>query len=234
MTHHEAIEQMAVERYLLGELDSTAREDFEEHMFECPDCALDARVATVFMDEAKAELRDIAPDQPRMGETAKSEKRRNHWFFWFRPVFAIPVFAALVMVIGYQNLVTIPAVRNAADQPVVAPVAPLSGATRGGARATVVADRTHGISVPVDIPVDPAIGTFNAYSFEIHDPQGRHAWAEVVAAPAQNSSGDLQFSIAMPGRILSDGTYSVAISGVGSHGEKTPIENYVFNVALTK
>ncbi|MGH9560390.1 MAG: anti-sigma factor family protein, partial [Terracidiphilus sp.] len=39
MNHTEAVEQMTVEQYLLGELDGSAREDFEEHLFNCPECA---------------------------------------------------------------------------------------------------------------------------------------------------------------------------------------------------
>lgn len=234
MTHTEAVEKMAVERYLLDELDSAAREDFEEHMFACPDCALDARVATVFIDEAKVELREVAPGRPELKDPGKTEKRRNHWFFWFRPAFAIPIFAALVMVIGYQNLVTLPSLRKTTDQPAILPVAPLSGATRGSTRTTVAADRAQGLSVPVDIPVDPAIGSFTSYSFEIHNSQGKLAWTGTVPAPSQSSSSDLQFSIAMPGRMLNNGAYSVSISGISSQGEKTPIENYVFNLVLTK
>jgi len=47
MNHDEAVEQMAVERYLLGALDPGAQEEFEEHMFGCPECALDSRVTKV-------------------------------------------------------------------------------------------------------------------------------------------------------------------------------------------
>lgn len=234
MNHNEAVEQMAVERYLLGELDSDAREDFEEHMFGCPECALDARVATVFIDEAKTQLGELAPSQPEVKRAAKSENGRTHWFSWFRPAFAIPVFAALVLMIGYQNLVTFPALREAANQPIVAPVAALSGATRGDMRRTVAADRAHGIAVPVDVPLDPAIGTFTSYSFKLDDPQGKLVWSEVIPAPGQKSNGDLQFSVILHGTMLKEGTYSVSVSGIGEHGENTPIEHYVFDVTLTK
>lgn len=233
MNHSEAVEQMAVERYLLGELDAHAREDFEEHLFSCPDCALDARVATVFIEEAKTELGKVAPSQPEVKSTAKKEKSWSHWFLWLRPAFAAPVFAALVMVIGYQNLVTLPSLREAATQPAIIPVAPLSGGTRGENRTTVTADRAHGISVPVDIPLDPAIGTFVSYSFELYDPQGKLAWSDTIPALAQRSTGDLQFSFVLRGGMLKSGTYRVSISGTGAHGEITPIENYVFDVALT-
>lgn len=234
MNHSEAVEQLAVERYLLGELDADAREDFEEHMFCCPECALDARVATVFIDEAKAELGQIAPTQPEVKNAGKKEKGSGHWFLWLRPAFAAPVLAALVLIVCYQNLVTLPGLRKAASQPAVVPVAPLSGATRGETHATVAADPAHGISIPVDIPLDPAIGTFTSYSFALYDPQGKLAWSGKVAAPAPGPTGDLQLSFVIPGRLLANGPYSVSISGTGAHGETTPIEHFVFNVALTK
>lgn len=233
MNHNEAVEQMAVERYLLGELDSDAREDFEEHMFSCPECALDARVATVFIEEAKAELGRVAPSQPEAKKTGKSEKHRNLWFDWFRPAFAVPVFAALLIVIGYQNMVTFPALRKSASEPAVVPVALLSGATRGETHATVVADHARGVAVPVDIPLDPAIGTFSSYSFRVYSPQGSLSWSDSVPAPAKNMTGDLQLSIVIPGKILRNGTYSIAVAGIGAHGENTPIEQFAFNVALT-
>lgn len=234
MNHSEAVEQLAVERYLLGELNDNAREDFEEHMFCCPECALDARVATVFIDEAKAELGQIAPSQPEVKSTGKREKGRNQWFLWLRPAFAAPVLAALVLVICYQNFVTFPALRKQAGQPAVIPVAPLSGGTRGETHATIAADRAHGIAVPVDIPLDPAIGTFVSYSFALYNPQGKLAWSDSIATPAQTPTGDLQLSFVIPGRLLANGTYSVSISGTGAHGESTPIEHFVFNIALTK
>jgi hypothetical protein len=225
---------MTVERYLLGELDADAREDFEEHMFCCPDCALDSRVATLFIEEAKAELGEIAPTQPEVKDTGKRDKGLAGWFSWSRPAFAAPVFAALVAVIGYQNLVTFPVLRNAASQPAVVPVAPLSGAARGEMRTTVVADRGRGIAVPVDIPLDPGIGTFVSYSFELYNPQGKLAWSGTIPAPAQGSAGDFELSLVMPGGMLKDGIYSVSISGTGAHGESTPIERYAFNLVVTK
>lgn len=234
MNHDEAVEQMAVERYLLGELDGDAREGFEEHMFGCHECALDARVATVFIDEAKPELGKIAPNQTEAKTTGNKERGRSNWFLWLRPAFAAPVFAALVIVIGYQNLVTFPALRETAAQPAVIPEAPLSGATRGESRPTVTADRAHGISVPVDIPLDPAIGTFVSYSFQLYDSHGKRAWSGTIPAPAQKSTGDLQFSFVVPGGMLKDGTYRVSITGNGAQGEATPIESYVFDVALTR
>jgi hypothetical protein len=233
MNHNEAVEQMTVERYVLSELDADAREDFEEHLFTCPDCALDSRVATMFIEEATSQLGEIAFSQPEV-KTAKRDKGLAGWCSWLRPAFAVPVFAALVAVIGYQNLVTLPVLRKAASEPAVIPDAPLSGATRGVMGATIVAERGRGIAVPVDIPLDPGLGAFVSYSFELYNPQGKLAWSGTIPAPAQKSTGDFEISLVMPGGMLKDGIYSVSIAGVGAHGESTPIEHYAFNVAVAK
>lgn len=234
MNHNEAVEQMTVERYLLGELDGTARDDFEEHLFSCPECALDTRVATAFIEGAKAELSEMAPARIGVKQIPSRGKGRGLWFLAWRPAFAAPAFAALIAVVCYQNLVTFPALRKAADEPAVIPMAPLTEATRGDVRMTVTADSGRGIALPVDIPLDPGLGAFVSYSFQVHDPQGKLAWSGSVPAPAQGTTGDYQLSLVLPGGILKDGSYSVAISGIGAHGENTPIEQYAFNVALTK
>jgi hypothetical protein len=234
MNHNQAVEQLAVERYLLGELDVDAREDFEEHLFSCPECALDARVATVFIEEAKAELNEMALSQPEVKGSGKKIKFRTHWLFWMRPAFAVPVFAVLGLVTVYQNLITIPALREAGNQPAILPVAPVSGATRGDTHTTITVDRAQGIALPVDIPLDPVIGKFDSYSFKLYDQQNKLDWSATIPSPGQTTTGDLQLSISMPGRILKDGTYSVSISGRGAQGESTPIERYVFNVISSK
>lgn len=234
MNHKEAVEQMVVERYLLGDLDASTRDDFEEHLFSCPECALDTRVATAFIEEAKAQLPGLTTSQPEV-KTGKREKGRSHWFLAWRPAFAAPVFAALAAVICYQNLVTLPALRKAAGEPELIPVAPLSAATRGDVHATIAVDRTHGIAVPIDIPLDTGIGVFIAYSFAIHDPQGNLAWSGTIPAPAQQATAsDYALSLVLPGGILKDGSYSVSIAGIGSHSEATPIEQYTFHVTVTQ
>ena len=53
MNHSEAVEQMTSERYLLNELAPDARDAFEEHVFDCPECALNLRAGALFVHEAK-------------------------------------------------------------------------------------------------------------------------------------------------------------------------------------
>ena len=60
MNHSEAVQMMATERYLLGELSPELREAFEEHYFDCQECALDLRTEAAFVDAAKAQLPNMA------------------------------------------------------------------------------------------------------------------------------------------------------------------------------
>jgi hypothetical protein len=234
MNHSEAVKEMAAERYLLDELTPNVRDAFEEHMFDCPQCALDVRVGAAFVNEAKTQLPELAVGGAVVHEAVKPAQKRNHWLSWWRPIFAAPAFAVLLIVFGYQNLVTFPALRTAAIQPRIVPTAPLYGATRGSTHITLTADRTHGIAVPVDLPVEPGMGNFASYSFELYDPDGRLAWTGNLASPAQAPNGDLQLSVVIPGRMLKSGTYSMAVSGVGAQGNRTAIERYVFDVVLSK
>jgi hypothetical protein len=131
-------------------------------------------------------------------------------------------------------MVTFPALRTETNQPRIVPTAPLAGATRGGAHITFTADRAHGIVLPVDLPIDPAMGSFASYAFDLYDPDGKLAWTGSLASPAQAPGTDLQLSVVVPGAMLRSGAYSMAISGVGADGGKTAIERYAFDVVLSK
>ena len=49
MSHEEALRLLAPERYLLCEFDDNLREAFEDHFFDCPDCAADLRAGITFL-----------------------------------------------------------------------------------------------------------------------------------------------------------------------------------------
>jgi hypothetical protein len=235
MDHSEAVQQMAAERYLLDELTPDAREAFEEHLFDCPECALDLRAGAAFVEEAKAQLPELTSTLPAPvpSRLRNSRAKREWWLSWLQPAFAAPAFATLLLVIGYQNLVTFPALRAAANQPRLLPWAPLRGATRGGAHLAITADRRHGVALPVDLPPQPNVGAYALYSFDLYDPQGKLVWTGVASAPAGDASGSQQLSLAIPGAMLRNGAYTVAVYGIAAHGERTVIEKYSFDLRLT-
>jgi hypothetical protein len=54
--HDEAVRTLATEKYLLGEMYSDLREEFEMHLFDCEQCAFDLWAAVTFLAHAKAIL----------------------------------------------------------------------------------------------------------------------------------------------------------------------------------
>ena len=235
MDHSQAVEQMAAERYLLNELTPEAREAFEEHVFDCPDCALDLRAAAAFVDEAKAQLPTLTaplPAPPSAG-AVKPRGKRDGWLLWWRPVFAVPAFAALMLVLCYQNLVTLPALRTEANQPRLLAWTPLHGATRGGAAATITADHEHGVALPIDLSPQPGVAPYPSYALDLTDAQEKTVWTGSIGGPAPGESGGQRVLLAIPAAILRNGAYTVAVSGVGSDGERTPMDQYAFNLVFS-
>ena len=235
MDHTEAVEQMATERYLLEELTPEQREAFEEHLFDCQECALDLRAGTAFVQEAKAQLPGLTADLPRR-ESASVKAEKKSWFSWLapvfsRPAFAAPVFAAMLLVIGYQNLVTVPALRVAANEPHVAPWASLHTATRSSVVTPVEADPKAGVVLLVDLPTEP---DFSSYAFDLAGPDGKTAWTHTIAAPQENtdSPNDGTQSLVIPGAGLHAGAYTLTVFGVTSSGARTEIQRHVLDLHL--
>src|SRR5450631_2029029 len=56
MDHDVVVRQKMTERYLLDELDPAARDEFEEHFFDCADCALDVHAGALFVEQSKVVL----------------------------------------------------------------------------------------------------------------------------------------------------------------------------------
>jgi hypothetical protein len=83
MDHQQAQEIGAVEQYLLGELDSEARDAFEEHFFSCAECADDVRQTSQFLDDARGAL----VGAPHLAPVAVPRRvKRRAWQGWFWPV----------------------------------------------------------------------------------------------------------------------------------------------------
>lgn len=234
MDHTEVMKRMMTERYLLNELTSEDREAFEEHLFDCPECVLDLRAASAFMAEAKAQLPRLTGvlRAPVFAFPRKSDASHSWWHHWFRPAFAVPAFVTLLLVVGYQNLAVYPQLRAAANQPRLLPWAPLRGDVRGGASLAIAADRRHGVALPVDLPPQPSANAYSSYAFDLYDPQGKLAWTGLAAATGDVCDNQ-RLSLVIPGAMLRDGAYSVAVSGVAAHGERTAIGRYFFRLHLT-
>lgn len=105
VTHQECIDSLTAERYVLGELSSVERDRFEEHYFECPECAEAIRCLSQLRDGARAEPSSEV-ESSELWESAGSRLRRL-WSGWLRPQMAAAGALALALftvITGYQNV----------------------------------------------------------------------------------------------------------------------------------
>ncbi|MGB7467272.1 MAG: hypothetical protein WBW14_30595, partial [Candidatus Acidiferrum sp.] len=98
MDHLEAKRLHAAEKYVLGELSADQRDAYEEHYFDCAECAEDVKATLTFVTAGREVFREEpAPVAP------KELAPRSRWTSWLRPMIAIPAMAVLLLVIGYYS-----------------------------------------------------------------------------------------------------------------------------------
>jgi hypothetical protein len=221
MDHSEAIEKMASEKYLLDELASEEREAFEEHLFECHECALDVRAGSVLIERSKLELANPTPifvQQPAWQHSGGLAG----WFAWLRPAVAIPVMALLLITVAYQNLVTYPALKNTVAEnnaPRLLPAATLVGsARRGEAGPATIVRPGQPFLLPLDISSKTA---FHSYRIEFHNPSGAIEWSVPASADATRDT----LTISAPG-VKQAGRYEVVVIGLNENGESSEVGRY--------
>ena len=133
MDHLQALNIKASERYLLGEMSEPERFAFEDHYFDCTECAQDVRIGSAFAQGVRSVC---AADARRPARVAAAPERRPRWA-WLTPAFLAPSMALLVLgcFTGYQSLVTIPAL----ESPIATSAVVLRAAARGDEQTIEVA-----------------------------------------------------------------------------------------------
>jgi hypothetical protein len=222
MDHHEALRREAVEKYLLDELSPQERDEFEEHFFDCPECAADLKTTTAFLDEAKRELRRAPTAKP----APRVRKPLRLGFLW-RPAILAPAFALLLSVIVYQNVrIFTPAGESARlDSPEVLSAVSLIGAnSRGGGNPSVAVGKDQPILLTLDIP---AAQQFTSYTCALIAPSGATIWRVPVSASQARDT----VSIRVPGADLKPGGYTLRVQASPVRGEPVDIAQYRFTLS---
>ncbi len=216
MNHDEAIRLMGAEQYLLNELSPEMREQFEEHYFECVECANDVRAGVLFLEHSKAILASEAAAPQR--EIAPSRPETQSWWAWLRPAVAVPVFALLLAVIAYQNW---PAHRS----PEILQAAYVNIGSRGGNVPSISTRQDEGFLLRVSMP--PA-SNYSSYSADIYSPDGKVQWSLQLPYTAEGDS----YFIQIPNGHYQEGTYAVAIRGTGADGRSAEIGRSSFDLHI--
>jgi Putative zinc-finger len=208
MEHQQAIQLAAVEKYLLGELTTPQRDEFEEHFFDCRECAAELRMTADFLDIARAELK-----RGNFGRAAAKALKWSWLEFFTRPAVLTPAFALLLAVIAYQNGVVLPRINGQIAllrQPgVVTTVSLIGGNSRGSALPSVSGSAGQPVLLSLDIP---ATRQYPSYICVLIDASGTIVWrVPVSAAQAQDT-----VSINVPAGALRAGNYTLVVQGVAA------------------
>lgn len=222
MDHSDAVRLKATERYLLNELDPDQLDQFEEHLFDCPDCALDVRAAAMFLEQSKNVLSQ--PPHPVFVGTLSTSAKKV-WFPGLRPAFVLPAIAALLAVIAFQNLYTYPQLRAALHHPQVMPWASVNIGTWGPGGPVIMAAPGESFLLFVRIPPQ---GRFDRYTADLYKPSGKLEWS--ITFPA--GSGQDQWPVRVPGSDWKAGTYSLKVRGSTAAGESRDLGRTSFELQV--
>ena len=222
MDHTEAVRLQAAEKYLLGELPKAQREEYEEHYFDCPACAEELKTTVAFMESARQVAREKSPET---SDATRLVLAPAGWFGWLRPAFAIPVFAALALFIAYQNVITIPGLKQTSSHALSAHIAQsfslISVGSRGegSSSLTISVGPKEDFGLDVDMPGNSASG----YLCEVQDQTGKVVFTLLVSAEAAKRS----VHVNVPGGSLPPGQYNFVIFA----GQSAPTNGTIANSA---
>lgn len=207
--HQQAIESMAAERYLLGEMTVEERDAFENHYFDCRVCAEDISTAAAFAANAREVAREERNVVPFRRRHPVSE-----WVSW-------AVAASLAMVVAGQQFVF----RTATSVPAVvvaeAPARPLMFRSTERAEQGAIELRAN---EPGILYAEMDTGD-DGYQWQIFTSDGKLLRTTSVLTVGQANEG---YGVPLPP--LPVGRYKVVVSGVRKGGNRRMIAEYTLLV----
>jgi anti-sigma factor RsiW len=215
MDHLQAVNTLASERYLLGEMTELEQHAFEDHYFDCPECAEGVRLGGLMSDAVRSGLLDA----PRVSTL---QPRRPALQVWHRSV-ALPwaTAATLALVAGYQSLAVVPALRRQTAPQALSPIT-LRPASRGQ-EATVAMPVTGGaVTLAIDVGAASPSGRLH---YELRRVDGTGVASGIVLAPRAGSP----LLLLVPASLLGPtGHYVLSVHDSVNSG--LTVEDYRFTV----
>jgi hypothetical protein len=230
MDHLDAKRLHAAEKYVLGELAPEQRDAYEEHYFDCLECAEDVKAAAIFVSASREVLREesVAVSAPVRGKAPATPRR----LAWLRPLIAVPALGVLILTIVYSSRQSKPQVGEitAPGQALVfSPSFGLRGGDRLENEKTVVQVRgSQAFQLRFDfLPAQNRV--FDLYTGELQDKSG-HALLE-FKIPADRVSREV--NLVVPAGLLRPGEYSLMLFGSDAtpgSSAKQGLEKFIFIV----
>ena len=217
MDHEQAIQTQAAERYLLGEFSVAEQDEFAEHFFDCEECAHDLRLTSLFMDTSKRVMASGLGDKPQPTVKRSSSTWQPAWY-------AIAASIALLAVILYQNVVTIPKLRSFAAPQALEYFSIVGMGSRGSGPMVVTPNHEKPFILLADIPSHSDI---EQYRCEVLDFNGK----PVLSIDVPKALARKTVPLLIPASTLSHGTYTFSISGRTNEEQAfTQLEKYPLQV----
>jgi hypothetical protein len=226
MNHQDALQQMAVERYLLGELSGTSLDSFEEHLFECPECAMDVKTGITFVDVARTELSARGKvAAPHVGSSQSWVSRLTS------PWIMAPALAVCLLLLAFQTFVVQPRMKlevaRTQGPAVLNPLVLANAGARGDSIPEIAAPEHGSFVVSLDVPT---AGGFSSYTCSLYAPDGLLLWQTTI--PPEQARDALLISV--PADKTKEGLNVFLIQGLTSSCTLEDLARYRFRVKIQK
>jgi hypothetical protein len=227
MDHQEAVQLQAAEKYVLGELTPDLCERFEEHYFDCPECAKDLAALTTFMTASRAVFQEGEGDVSAKAPSREEQSGRSGWFNWLRPAIAVPVIAALAALVVFQTTVIIPSAKKQAADQTVAEVYESSYRLQGTIRGSDVAKVAvrFNESFALDFDFTPT-QVFPSYRGSLVDLSGQ----AVLKFSLKGEESNKEVHLVIPGGKVHAGNYELVVVGENGLLNQNPKNNEVLRI----
>ena len=210
MEHTEAIETNASDRYVLRQLSAAETDAFEEHYFDCAECAEDVRLGMTIMEGGRRLVREGgAPVEAPMAAPGVPIDSRPRWNKW------IPAAAAAALLTIPAHFVMLTRMQRAVAVPLFVIAKQHTSETRGAStEAPVTAGETATVQEGETTIVWIEVVAGRTYSrYELQVMRGTSILGKQALTPEQ-----LKDALPFVPLGMSAGTYDLVIHGSDPKG----------------
>ncbi|MBV9678100.1 MAG: zf-HC2 domain-containing protein [Acidobacteriaceae bacterium] len=220
MTHQEAAQSGAVERYLLDDMTPGERSRFEEHYFICPVCAEEVATGQDFIEGVR-ELH--SKSDPNRAKTPLPKSKAP----WWKRIFTVPILIPAMLIllaVDVRNIFSIGALKSqiaALSAPQAATLITAHEEEERGALSTV---NTQAVIVRFPLPDGPA---YPFYRIDVAHGD-KLALSKVIPSPPSENG----LVLTLNKQLIGAGHFDVTVFGLGQAQSKdgATVGHYKFGI----